>query len=122
MMATGVVLSGSTPASAHKAEHVSVTSAVTPRPPILLKPRFTCDGDGAGLTVRLRNRTRTEEAYEVRVSRGDYQEALPIYLPPRGVGSVEFAGMTAHGRYVIEVLNVVGDYVLRTRVKVRCRS
>ena len=102
--------------------NVSVTSATTAdKPPVLYRPRFTCDeSGGAGVVVKLRNRTRIEAIFEVRVSRGEYQEALPVYLPPRGVGSVEFAATTEDGRYVVEILNVDGDYVAQTSVMRRC--
>jgi hypothetical protein len=121
-MTAGVLVAGSAPASAQKAEHVSITSATTAvRTPILRKPRFTCHGEnGAILVVKLRNRARTELVFEARVSRGEYQEALPVTLPPRGVGSVEFHGITANGRYLVEVLSHLGEYVAQTRVKVRC--
>jgi len=90
---------------------------------VLRKPRFTCHGeDGAIIVVKLRNRTRTDVVFEVRVSRGHYQEALPVNLAPRGVGSVEFHGVVDDGRYLVEVLSDVGQYVARSSVKVRCES
>ncbi len=100
-----------------------MSSTVSVRQPVLQRPRFTCHGsNGAIVVVTLRNRTRTDVGFEVRVSRGEYQEALPVYLAPRGVGSVEFHGITANGSYLVEVLNDAGDFVAHTRLKVRCKS
>jgi hypothetical protein len=121
-LAPGLLLVGSAPASAQKAEHVSVKpSTTTVRPPVLTRPRFRCHDSFAVVVVKLRNPNQTVLFFEVRLSAGDYQEALPVMLLSRGVDSVEFHG-APNGRYLIEVLNDVGDYVADTRVKVRCKS
>jgi hypothetical protein len=121
MMTTGVVLLGTTPASAQTSEHVSAKSSTTrARPPVLKKPQFTCHESGAIVVVKLRNRSRTVLYFEVRLSAGDYQEAQPMMLLPRGVDSVEFHGVP-NGRYVTEVLNDGGDHVTQTRFQVRCK-
>jgi hypothetical protein len=120
LMAAGVVLVGSTPASAHKSEHVVVSAATTTvRPPALRRPQITCGAEGAEVVVKLRNRSRTSLFFEVRLSVSDYQEALPIGLSPRGVDSVVFSGVP-NGRSLIEVLNDQGVYVAHLRFKVKC--
>ncbi|HEY4571672.1 MAG TPA: hypothetical protein VIH10_19510 [Kribbella sp.] len=111
---------GSTPASAHKSEHVVVSAATTTvRPPALRRPQITCGAEGAEVVVKLRNRSRTSLFFEVRLSVSDYQEALPIGLSPRGVDSVVFSGVP-NGRSLIEVLNDQGVYVAHLRFKVKC--
>jgi hypothetical protein len=131
MLAPAALLSGSTPASAQQAEHAPVLLATgntdvgrhttTVRPPVLLRPRVTCHDSGAIIAVKLRNRSKTVLFFEVRLSGGDVSEALPVMLPARGADSVDFHGIP-DGRYLIEVLNDVGDYVAQTQVRVRCEA
>ncbi|WP_328993444.1 hypothetical protein OG394_03880 [Kribbella sp. NBC_01245] len=120
-MATGVVVVGSTPASAHKAGHVSVKSSLKVRPPLLKRPRVRCHESGAIVVITLRNRSRTALHFEVRLSAGEYQEALPVMLLPRGTDSVEFHGVP-DGSYLTEVLNDVGEYVADRRFRVSCNA
>jgi hypothetical protein len=79
-----------------------------------------CSDEGAVVTVKLRNPTKTVRFFEVRLSGGVVAEALPVMLTPRGVDSVEFHGIP-DGRYLVEVLNDLGDYVADTRIRVRCK-
>jgi hypothetical protein len=78
-----------------------------------------CSVQGAVVTVKLRNPTRTVRFFEIRLSGGAVAEAMPVMLTPSGVDSVEFHGIP-DGRYRVEVLNDLGDYVADTRLRVRC--
>jgi hypothetical protein len=122
MMATGLLLVGGMPASAQTAEQISVSSsATTVRPPVLSRARFTCHDEGSIVTLSLRNRSKTEVAYQVRLSGGDVAQAQAVTLGARAVQRVEFHGIP-NGRYVIEVLNDAGDHVAHLRVHVNCVS
>jgi hypothetical protein len=121
-LAAGLLLVGTTPASAQKTGQTAaqpVTSTTTVRPPILYRPRVTCSDSSAVVVVKLRNSSKAVRFFEVRLSGGEYAEALPVMLTPRGVDSVEFHGVP-NGRYLVEVLNDLGDYVAETRLRVRC--
>jgi hypothetical protein len=129
-LATGLLLVGSTPASAQKTEPASAKLVIgstdvnshtgTVRPPVLLRPRFTCHDSGAIVVVKLRNPNKTVLFFEVRLPGGEVSEALPVMLPARGFNSVEFHGIP-NGRYLIELLNDAGDFVAETQVRVRCK-
>jgi hypothetical protein len=70
--------------------------------------------------VKLRNPTKTVRFFEVRLSGGEVAEALPLMLTAKGVDRVEFHGVP-NGRYLVEVLNDLGEPVADTRVGVRCK-
>ena len=129
-LATGLLLVGNTSASAHNTEQAPaqlVASStglerptVTIRRPILFRPRVTCHESGALVEVKLRNPTKTLRFVEIRLSGGAYAEALPMELPAHRADSVEFHGVP-NGRYLVEVLNDLGDSVTQTQFRVRCK-
>ncbi|NIK54328.1 hypothetical protein [Kribbella shirazensis] len=130
-LATGLLLVGSAPASAQKAESASAQLVAdgtdlrgrgnSVRPPVLVRPRVRCHDSGAVVVVKLRNPSRVILFFEVRLSGGSVAEALPVMLAARGVETVEFHGIP-NGRYRVDVMNDRGDFVTDTRVRVRCNA
>jgi hypothetical protein len=122
-LASVLLLAGTASASAQKTEQAPVqlvTSSTNVKSPVLFRPRARCSDEGAVVTVKLRNPTKTVRFFEVRLSGGAVAEALPVMLTARGVDSVEFHGIP-DGRYLVVVLNDLGDYVADTRIRVRCK-
>jgi hypothetical protein len=129
-LATGLLVAGSPHAAAQGTGHnpaqlVAGSTVLKPhtstaRPPILFRPRATCHESSAIVVVKLRNPTKTARFFEIRLSGGEYAEALPVGLPAHGADSVEFSGVS-NGTYRVQVLNDLGDLVTQTRFRVRCK-
>ena len=128
-LAAGLLLVGSTSASAHNTEpgpaqpgtvSTDLTNdATTVLPPILSKARFTCYDEGAGAVAKLHNPNTTVQHYMVSLSGGDYAESYVVSPAAHSVVLVEFACLP-NGTYLLWVQNADGDLVAQTRLRVQC--
>ncbi|WP_328520451.1 hypothetical protein [Kribbella sp. NBC_00359] len=121
-LATGVLLVGSTSASAQNTEYAPaqlVTGTTTVLPPVFGKARFTCHDEGANVTARLRNANATVQYYMVGITAGDIHYDYVVTLAARGAELVEFGGLP-NGTYLLQVQNAAGAFDAQTRVRVRC--
>jgi hypothetical protein len=116
-LATGLLLFGSTAASAQSTDIKS--HATTVRPPVFDKPRITCHDGGAGLESNLRNPNATPQEYMVGVTAGDVHWDYVVQLAPHGSELVGFPDLP-NGTYVLQAQNVDGDFVATVRGRVRC--
>jgi hypothetical protein len=128
-LATGLLLVGSTSASAQTTEHAPAQhvightdlkrSTATVRPPVLSKARFTCHDEGAFAFATLHNPNTTVQEYMVGITAGDIHYDYVVTVAAHGAEPVEFGGLP-NGRYLLRVQSVVGDFVAHTRVRVQC--
>ena len=128
-LATGLLLAGSTSASAQNTGHAPaqvVTGSTdlerhttTVLPPVFGKPRITCHDGGAGLESKLRNPNATPQEYMVGVTAGDVHEDYVVQVAPHGAELVGF-GDLPNGTYVLQAQNVAGDFVATVRGRVQC--
>ena len=121
-LATGLLLVGSTSASAQNTEYAPaqlVTDTTTVLPPVFGKARFTCHDEGANVTAQLRNPNATVEYYMVGISAGDIHYDYVVTLAARGAELVEFGGLP-NGTYLLQVQNAAGAFDAQSRVRVRC--
>ncbi|MGW1343425.1 hypothetical protein ACWCOV_20420 [Kribbella sp. NPDC002412] len=108
-LVTGLLLLGSTPASAQNTE----------LPPVLGKARFTCQDEGATAVAKLRNPNSTLQEYMVGITAGDIHYDYVVRVAARGAELVEFGGLS-NGTYLLQVRNAVGDFVAQSRIRVQC--
>ena len=124
-LATGLLLVGSTSASAQNTEHAPAqlvagsTDTATVLPPVLGKARFTCHDEGANVTARLRNPNATVQHYMVGITAGDIHYDYVVSPAARGAELVEFGGLP-NGTYLLQVQNAAGVFDAQTRVRVQC--
>ena len=124
-LATGLLLLGSTSASAQNTEHAPAqlvagsTDTTTVLPPVLGKARFTCHDEGANVTARLRNPNATVQHYMVGITAGDIHYDYVVSPAARGAELVEFGGLP-NGTYLLQVQNAAGAFDAQTRVRVQC--
>ncbi|TCO17263.1 hypothetical protein EV652_11891 [Kribbella steppae] len=125
-LVTGVLLLGSTSASAQNAPAQPVTASAdlkshttTDRPPVFSKARFTCQDEGAVVVTKLSNPNATVQQYMVGIHGGDIYYDYVVTLAARGAESVEFGGLPDN-TYQFQAQNPDGDIVARTRVRVQC--
>jgi hypothetical protein len=116
-LATGLLLFGSTAASAQSTDIKSHTTTVLP--PVFDKPRITCGDEGAGLESNLRNPNATLQEYMVGVTAGDVQENYVVQVAPHGAELVGF-GDLPNGTYLLQAQNPAGDLVATARGRVQC--
>jgi hypothetical protein len=109
-LATGLLLFGSTAASAH-------TTTVVP--PVFDKPRITCHDGGAELASKLRNPNATLQEYMVGITAGDVQENYVVQVTAHGAELVVFADLP-NGTYLLQAQNPAGDVVATARGRVQC--
>jgi hypothetical protein len=130
-LATGLLLVGSTSASAQNTELTPTPTppvagstdpqhhTTTVRPPALGKARVTCYDEGANFVTKLRNPNTMTMDYMVSLLGGDYAESYVVTPTARSVVPVEFGGL-ANGTYSFWVQNADGDMVAQTQVHVQC--
>ena len=129
-LVTGVLLLGSTTASAQNTEHVAAqhvtgstdlkSHTTTVRPPVFGEARFTCRDGGAEVVAALRNPNATLQHYMVGITGGDVvEENYVVTVAALGAELVEF-GSPPNGSYLLRAQNADGDFVAHTRVRVEC--
>jgi len=114
MLTIGLLLMGSTSASALNAELV--------RPPVFSKARVTCDSDsgGVGVVAKLSNPNKTPQIYMVGIHAGDIYQNYVVNLAARGSEPVEFGGLFPDDTYRLQAQNADGDVVATAQVRVHC--
>jgi hypothetical protein len=110
LLATGLLLMGSTAASAHTTKF---------RPPTFDKARFTCQEGGAVVVTKLRNPNAVVQEYMVGITAGDIHYDYVVTVAAHGVGPVEFGGLP-NGKYLLQVQGETGDFIASTGVHVQC--
>ena len=126
-LATGLLLVGSTSASARNTEHASGSTdlrsyTTTVRKPVFSEARVTCyDEGGAGVVAKLSNPNKTVQEYMVGIHAGDIYYDYVVMLAAHGSESVEFGGLP-NDTYVLQAQNPAGDVVAHIRVRVNCAA
>jgi hypothetical protein len=128
-LATGLLLVGSTSASAQNTEPAPTplvtgntdpqSHTTTVRPPVLSKTRFTCHDEGANSVTKLRNPNEMTLDYMVSLSGGDFAESYVVTPTAHSVVLIEF-GLIPNGTFSLWVQDADGDLVAQTRVRVQC--
>ncbi|TDO46824.1 hypothetical protein EV643_110207 [Kribbella sp. VKM Ac-2527] len=122
-LATGLLLVGSTSASAQTPAQAVTGStdhkrhATTVRPPVLSKARVTCHDGGPSVVAKLRNPNTTVQHYMVGITPDD--DDYVVTVAAHGTELVQF-GAPNDGTYLLRVQNADGDFVAQTRVRVLC--
>jgi hypothetical protein len=128
-LATGLLLVGSTSASAQNTGHAPArvvtgttdlkSHTTTVRPPVFSKVRVTCHDAGAEVVAKLHNPNTTVQHYMVGIHAGDTYHDYVVSPAAHGTESVEFGGLP-NNTYVLQAQNAAGDIVAQTRVRVQC--
>jgi len=128
-LATGLLLLGSTSASAQNTEHAPaqpVTGSTdlkshtsTVRPPVFSKVRVTCEDEGGVVATKLSNPNATVEPYMVGIHGGDIYYDYVVTPAAHGAESIEFGGLP-NNTYQFQAQNADGDIVARAWVRVQC--
>lgn len=128
-LAAGLLLMGSTSASAQNTEHASAqlvtgstdlkSHTTTVRKPVFSEPRSTCGDDGAFVVAKLSNPNATVQEYMVGIHAGDIYDDYVVTVAAHGAESVEFGGLP-NNTYRLQAQNPAGDIVAQTQVRVRC--
>lgn len=111
-LATGLLLVGSTSASAQDTEPA-------PAPPVFGKVQVTCGDDGVLVAAKLRNPGKTFQEYMVGIYADHIGYDYVVQLAAHESELVEF-GDLPDNTYRLQAQNVEGDVVALVRVRVRC--
>jgi hypothetical protein len=125
-LATGLLLVGSTSASAQNTEHATGSTdlksyTTTIRKPVFSDVRVTCndEGGGGGVAAKLSNPNKTVQDYMVGIHAGDIYYDYVVTVAAHGAESVEFPA-PLNDTYVLQAQNAAGDVVAHIRVRVQC--
>ena len=125
-LATGLVLVGSTSASAQNTENVTGGAELMShigkvRKPVFSEVRFTCwDGGEASIEAKLSNPNSTEQVYMVGIPFENLDLSYAVNLAPHGSEDVAFGPVPPNNTFPLQAQNAAGDVVALVRVHVKC--